>query len=133
MLRIESRCTKDCSPRGVHIRFRHAIESVCVCVCDCMPHMMKPVDSCFISISKFGNCKNAFAMITENLFYWYKRKNEAWPNTYDAGYIHRFQPEPTHKIKDILPNDHKNHSNQHKNSHKLCHEIGYRIACLTES
>ena len=24
--------------------------------------------------------------------------NEDWPNTYDEGYIHQFQPEPSHKI-----------------------------------
>ena len=23
---------------------------------------------------------------------------EVWPETYDEGYIHQFQPEPTHKI-----------------------------------
>ena len=24
--------------------------------------------------------------------------SEAWPDTFDEGYIHPFQPEPTHKI-----------------------------------
>ena len=24
--------------------------------------------------------------------------NEAWPDTYDEGYIHQFQPTTTHKI-----------------------------------
>ena len=24
--------------------------------------------------------------------------SEVWPNTHDEGYIHQFQPEPTHKI-----------------------------------
>ena len=40
--------------------------------------------------------------------------SEAWPDTFNEGYIHQFQPEPTHKIhssnrntefKDILPNN----------------------------
>ena len=25
--------------------------------------------------------------------------SEVWPDTYDEGYIHQFQPEPTHKIQ----------------------------------
>ena len=24
--------------------------------------------------------------------------NEAWPDAYDEGYIHQFQPKPTHEI-----------------------------------
>ena len=24
--------------------------------------------------------------------------SEVWPDTYDEGYVHQFQPEPTHKI-----------------------------------
>ena len=59
---------------------------------------------------------------TEKKFYklWQQHKqlktmeiSEVWPDTYDEGYIHQFQPEPTHKFtssssrstkfKDILP------------------------------
>ena len=53
---------------------------------------------------------------SEDLSFWYKRKSdlyelwqqqkqletmemsEAWTDTFDEGYIHQFQPEPTHKI-----------------------------------
>ena len=52
---------------------------------------------------------------SEDLFCWYKQKNdfyelwqqgkllktmemsEVWPDTYDEGYVHQFQPEPTRK------------------------------------
>ena len=27
-----------------------------------------------------------------------KQLSDAWPDIYDEGYIHQFQPEPTHKI-----------------------------------
>ena len=58
-----------------------------------------------------------FTLDSENLFFWYKQKkwflwtmaaaraaemtmgmSEAWPDIYNEGYIHNFQPEPTHKI-----------------------------------
>ena len=60
-------------------------------------------------------CLN-FTLDSEDLFCWYKRKNdfyelwqqhkqlktmemsEAWPDIYNEGFIHQFQPEPTHKI-----------------------------------
>ena len=65
-------------------------------------------------------CLN-FTLDSEDLYFWYKQKewflwtmtaakaaenhgDEAWPDTFDEGYIHQFQPSPTHKIhKDILP------------------------------
>ena len=59
-------------------------------------------------------CLN-FTLDSEDLFYWYKRKKwflwtmttaqapenhgDEWGfDTYDEGYIHQFQPEPTNKI-----------------------------------
>ena len=58
-------------------------------------------------------CLN-FTLDSEDLFCWYNEKSdfyglwqqhkllktmevsEVWPDTYDKGYIHQFQPEPTH-------------------------------------
>ena len=81
--------------------------------------------SCFISICKFSSFQNPFAMITSlsELYFVFRRfimsvqtkimisKNygsstsswklemsQAWPDTYSEGYIHQFQPEPTHRI-----------------------------------
>ena len=58
-------------------------------------------------------CLN-FTLDSEDLSFWYKsdlyglwqqhkhlktmETREAWPDTFDEGYIHQFQPEPTHKI-----------------------------------
>ena len=79
---------------------------------------------CFISICKFGSFKNPFAMIISQSelylkicsvspnkkrdFYkiWQQCKelktmetrSEASPDNFNDGCIHRFQPEPTHKI-----------------------------------
>ena len=57
-----------------------------------------------------------FTLNSEGLFCWYKQKSdfyevwlqqkllktiemsEVWPDTYNEGYIHQFQSEPTHKI-----------------------------------
>ena len=75
---------------------------------------------------KCGSFKNTFAMITRlsELYFRFRRfiqqhkqlKTmeiiEAWPDTYNEGYIHQFQPKPTKKFtrsnrstefKDILP------------------------------
>ena len=81
---------------------------------------------CFISLCKLGSFKNPFAINTslselhfrfrrftlwvqmkKRYLYelWQQHKqlnamemNEAWPDTYDEGYIHQFQPTTTHKI-----------------------------------
>ena len=79
---------------------------------------------CFISICKFGIFKNPFATITSLCEFflrrlillvqtkksdfcelWQQHKqlktmelSEAWPDIYSLGYMHQFQPEPTHKI-----------------------------------
>ena len=51
-------------------------------------------------------CLN-FTLESEDLSFWYKQKkwflktmemSEAWPDIFYEGYIHQFQPEPTHKI-----------------------------------
>ena len=92
------------------------------------PSFWEAMYSCFISICKFGNLKNSFAMITilSELYFRFRRSilliqinkqkrdlyelwqqyrqlktiemREAWPGTYGEGYIHQFQPEFTHKI-----------------------------------
>ena len=73
--------------------------------------------------------------------------NEAVPKTYNEGYIHPFQPEPTHKIQsqqhkhhvyrhppmEQLSNNQKDRPNQHKNSHKLCDDKGHPVLRLSES
>ena len=92
------------------------------------PSFWEVIDSfCFISICKFSSLKKPFATTTnlskftldlEDLFCWYKQKkqllwqqhkhlktmeiNEAWPDTYDEGNIHQFQPESTHKINCVM-------------------------------
>ena len=86
------------------------------------PHFWEVMDSCFSRICKFGSFKNPFATITSlsELYFWFRRfillvqtkyevwqqhkllktmkMSEVWPDTYDEGHIHQFQPEPTHKI-----------------------------------
>ena len=73
--------------------------------------------------------------------------DDTWPDTYDEGYIHQFQPGPTHKIQyqqqkhhiyrypsvEHRWNDQEQHFNQHKNSHKLCNAKSHPILGLTES
>ena len=73
--------------------------------------------------------------------------DDTWPDTYDEGYIHQFQPGPTHKIQHQQQkhhiyryppmehrwNDQEQHFNQHKNSHKLCNAKSHPILGLTES
>ena len=72
------------------------------------------IDSCFVSICKFGHLKNPFATITSlselyiqiysdfyELWQQYKQQktiemSEAWPDTYNEGY--QFQLKPNHKI-----------------------------------
>ena len=86
---------------------------------------------CFSSICKFGSFKNPFATITSlsELYFKFRRfillvqmkkkkkdfydlgqqhkllktmeMSAVWPVSYDEGYIHQFQPEPTHKIHKI--------------------------------
>ena len=69
--------------------------------------------------------------------------NQAWPDIYVEGYIHQFQPGPTHKFtsssrstkfKDILHGTSlkwsQRPSNQHKNSHKLSymgHPVWWKV------
>ena len=80
---------------------------------------------CSSSIWMIGSFKNPFATITslsklyfrfrkftlstnkKSYFYepWQQHKqlktmemSEVWPDTYNEGYIHQFQPEPTHKL-----------------------------------
>ena len=90
------------------------------------PSFWKVMDSSFISICESGSFKNPFARINnlpeiyfrfrrftlwvqmkKSHFYelWQQPKqlktmemSEAWSDTFDEGYIHQSQPEPTHKI-----------------------------------
>ena len=73
--------------------------------------------------------------------------SEAWPDTFDEGYIHQFQSEPTHKIHEQqqkhwvqrcppmedLSDDNKDCPNHHKNSQKICNERGHPLVNMKES
>ena len=53
--------------------------------------------------------------------------NEAWPYTYDEGYIHQSNPNPVkaksrYSFKEHLSNDQKDRPSQHNNSRKLCNK-----------
>ena len=73
--------------------------------------------------------------------------SEAWPNTFDEGYIYHFQPEPTHKVHEKqqkhwvqrnsamehLLNDLKDHPNEHENSHKQCDKTRHHVVNMIKS
>ena len=48
--------------------------------------------------------------------------DEAWPDIYNVGYMHQFQPEFT--PMEHLSNDRKDH---HENSHQLCDETEHPV------
>ena len=73
--------------------------------------------------------------------------DNTWSTINDEGYVHQFQPEPTHRIHlqqqkhqayryplmEHLSNDQEDHPKLHKNSHKFCDEKGHLLFNLMES
>ena len=121
------------------------------------------IDSCFVSICKFGHLKNPFAMITSlselyiqeiysdfyELWQQYKQQktiemSEAWPDTQMRDINSNLNPitkftsiSRNAEFKDIIPwnylNQHKNHSIHHANRHRLCDKTRHPIVSLMES
>ena len=115
------------------------------------PSFWEVIDSCFISICKFGSFKNPFATITSlsELYFRFRRfillveMKKVISMNYGSSrsnwkpwrwvrldlilmmkdiYISSNLNPLTNPPMEHLSNDHKDHSNQHKNSHKLCDE-----------
>ena len=73
--------------------------------------------------------------------------NEAWPDIYDAEYMHQIKPGHTHKIQQLkekdrdkryppmkhFSSDHEDRPNQFENSHKLCNKKEHPFLGLKES
>ena len=133
-----------------------------ICQRSCKPSFWEVINSCFISICKFGSFKNCFATITSlpELYFRLRRfillvetrkvismnygsSTSSWKPWRGVRldlilmmkdiYINSNLNPLTNLPIEHLSNDHKDCPNQCKNSHKLCDETGHPIVNLMES